>query len=228
MKRILITIVFFASFICMLNAQNKEDRRYIDVTGTAELKVIPDEIYLSISLNEKDVKNRRSLSSLEKDVVSVLRKLNIPVKNLSISGANSKLEKAFWTGTKIYTRKNYVLKLTSANDIGKVLQNLEAKGISNINLIRVDNSQIEKYREEVKINAMKAAKAKADYLLNAIGEQTGKPIFIQERNYRPSYYRNSSMELMSASPMAKGAPSYQLNFEKMVLTYEIFARFEIQ
>ncbi len=228
MKKVLVLIVLFTSFMYVVNAQNKEERRYIEVTGKAELKVVPDEIYLSITLNEKDTKDRRSLAELEKDLIKVLRKTNIPVENLSISGANSKLEKAFWTGKKIYARKNYILKLTSANNIGRLLKELEARKIANVNLFRVDNSQMEKYRKEVKIKAMKAAKDKADYLLQAIGERTGKPIFIQERNYNRGYYSNTAMELRGAAPMMKsGQPDYQLDFQKMTLNYEIFARFEI-
>ncbi len=227
MKKILIVVALFTAFIYGVNAQQKEEQKpYIEVTGSAELKVVPDEIYLSILLNEKDVKDRRSVASLEKDLVAVLRNLHIPVENLSISGANSKLEKAFWTGKRIYARKNYILKLTSANDIGQVLRDLEAKGISNVNLSHVDNSQMEKYRKEVKIKAMKAAKEKADYLLNAIGEKTGKPLLIQERNYRSSYYANAPMAMRMRSK-SNGVRDYSLDFQEMVLTYEIFARFEI-
>ncbi len=227
MKKILILVALCTAFIYGVNAQQKEEQKpYIEVTGSAELKVVPDEIYLSILLNEKDVKDRRSVASLEKDLVAVLRNLHIPVENLSISGANSKLEKAFWTGKRIYARKNYILKLTSANDIGQVLRDLEAKGISNVNLHHTDNSEIQKYRKEVKINAIKAAKAKADYLLNAIGEKTGKPIYIQERNYQHYYGRSNAM-LQSSVSMKTRAVDYQLDFKEMTLHYEIFARFEI-
>lgn len=227
MKKILVIILTLTCLSYIVNAQNKEDRRYIEVTGLAELKVVPNEIYLSIALNEKDVKDRRSLDELEADVVAALRKLNIPTENLSISGANSKLEKAFWTGKKIYARKNYILKLSDANSIGKVLRELENKGISNVNLARVDNSEMEKYRKEVKIMAIKAAKDKADYLLNAIGEQTGKPIYIQERNYQ-SYYRAPNIMLRGKNmAMDAETANYELDFEELTLKYEIFARFEI-
>lgn len=225
MKKILVIILVIIGLGYTIKAQNKDDRRYIEVTGSAELQVTPDEIYLSIALNEKDMKDRRSLDELEADVVAVLRRLSIPTENLSIAGANSKLEKAFWTGKKIYARKNYVLKLNNATNIGQVLRELENKGISNVNLLRVDNSEMEKYRKEVKIMAIKAAKDKADYLLNAIGEQTGKPIYIQERNNHP-YYKNSNMIKMRGQSIVESA-NYQLDFEKMILKYEVFARFEI-
>ncbi len=89
----------------------------------------------------------------------------------------------------------------------------------------MDNSEIEKYRKEVKIKAMKAAKDKADYLLNAIGERTGKPIYIQERSYQPYYRGRSNMMVKSAGYSAEA--DYQLDFQKMTLRYEVFARFEI-
>lgn len=227
MKKFFLTLLVFTTLFYTMQAQNKEDRRYIEVTGAAELKVVPDEIYLSISLNEKDTKDRHSLDEMEREMIAVLRKLNIPTENLSISGADSNLEKAFWTGKKIYARKTYILKLTDANSIGQVLRELEKKGISNVNLARVDNSQMEKYRKEVKILAMKAAKDKADYLLHAIGEQTGKPIFIQERNYRPPFYRQTNMMMKAEDSIEAASESYQLDFQEMTVKCEIFSRFEI-
>ncbi|PVX50040.1 hypothetical protein C7377_1686 [Balneicella halophila] len=227
MKRIAILILLLTSLAFNMNAQTQDNKNYIEVTGDAELKVTPDEIYLSIALNEKDVKDRRSLDELEGDVIAVMRKLNIPTDNLSIAGANSDMERAFWTGKKIYARKNYILKLTNANIIGQLLRELEKKGISNVNLARVDNSQMEKYRKEVKIMAMKAAKDKANYLLEAIGEKVGKPLLIQERNYRPPFYRNTSNVMMMKSADANGRKNYELDFQDLTLKYEIFARFEI-
>lgn len=228
MKKILFIILLITGISSVANAQQQEEKRhYIEVTGDAELKIIPDEIYLSIALNEKNTKDRRSLDELERDVIEVLRKLNIPTENLSISGANSDMERAFWTGKKIYARKSYILKLTKANDIGQVLRELENKGISNVDLARVDNSQMEKYRKEVKIMAMKAAKEKAEYLLNAIGEKAGKPFLIQERNYSP-FYQNRSNIMMMKSNSTEENVNYNLEFQEMVLKYEIFARFEIE
>lgn len=224
---ILLIIVLTTFFLSPMEAQDKNQYRYIEVTGTAELEVIPNEIYLSVQLNEADWKNRRSLEQLEQDMVNAIRKLGIPTENLSISDANSKLEKEFWSGKQIYGRKDYVLKLTEADKIGQVMRELEQKKIANVNLLKVDHSDMDKFKKEVKILAMKNAKEKADYLLEAIGEKTAKPIYIQERNYSPPTYR-SNMYMAKSVDAAEYKKDYTIEFQEMKLTYEIVARFEIE
>jgi uncharacterized protein YggE len=100
----------------------------------------------------------------------------------------------------------------------------------NANISRVAHSEIEKYRKEVKIIAVKAAKEKAGYLLEAIGETVGKPLMIQEResyNEMPeANYRMKTLSEMADNEMAlEELP--ELSFQKIKLKYSVFARFEI-
>ena len=64
-------------------------------------------------------------------------------------------------------------------EVEKVIE-LENIGISNVTIDRLDNSNIRKFRKEVKIDAIKAAKEKAESLATAIGQSTGRAIYIQE------------------------------------------------
>lgn len=227
MQKIIFIVLTLILCSYTVNADTNKPRRYIEVTGIAELEVVPDEIYLSITLNEADHKDRRSIDRMERDLVNVIQSLGISTEDLTIAGANSKLVKAFWSGKKIYSRKDYILKLTEAQTIGELLEELERKKIANVHIQRLAHSKIDTFRKRVKIMAIKAAKDKADYLLQAIGEHTGHPIFIQERNnYNPPMYaRNVSYAMKNER--VKIAPKYKLEFQEMKLKYEVFARFEI-
>ena len=71
MKINLIIIALFAICIAVNSqtmAKNFIDQPYIEVTGKAELEVVPDEIYLTIVIDEKDNKAKQSLEELEKSV----------------------------------------------------------------------------------------------------------------------------------------------------------------
>ena len=46
------------------NQKNFIDQPYLEVTGKAELEVTPDEIYLSIRINEGDNKAKQSVEEL--------------------------------------------------------------------------------------------------------------------------------------------------------------------
>jgi len=62
-----------------------------------------------------------------------------------------------------------------------VFQQLDKLEITDAFIAKVNHSKLDSLNKEVKILAIKAAKNKADYLLTAIGEQTGKPLIVEER-----------------------------------------------
>jgi uncharacterized protein len=71
----------------------KDVVKRIEVTGTAELEVIPDELYFSISLREyfKDEKNQRDkvgMETLEKQLIEAVKAAGLPKENLSVSGTS--------------------------------------------------------------------------------------------------------------------------------------------
>ena len=63
-------------------AQDFSKSPFIEVTGKAEKYVAPDEISLSIVINEKDYAKKQSLESLEKEMLAALKKwASIPRSN---------------------------------------------------------------------------------------------------------------------------------------------------
>jgi len=121
------------------------------------------------------------------------------------------------------------------SDIEKILRpgewTIQVEAL-NADIARVTHSEIEKYRREVKILAVKAAKEKAGYLLDAIGESVGKPLMIQERETYDDImpvanYRMKTMAVMEDSQMAEEVLP-ELTFQKIKLKYSVFARFEIK
>jgi len=80
----------------------------------------------------------------------------------------------------IVLMKEYQLKLSDSKTVGKVFTELQKIGISNISIDKLNNSNIEKYRQEVKINAIKSAQEKAKSLTNAINQEIGKALYIKE------------------------------------------------
>lgn len=76
---------------------------------------------------------------------------------------------------------------------------------------------------------MKATKEKASYLLEAIGEKVGKPLYIQEREtYEPEVLpmiRGVSNFKMMDADMPEELP--EISFKKIKLKYKVFARFAI-
>lgn len=184
-KIILAAALLMAASVFGYRAQAQEmDCRkvnYIEVSGKAEKEITPDEIYLQIIINEKDYKNR-TLSEVEKSMLRELSKLKIDVKkDLAIKDIASNFKKYFIKGNDPKLSKEYQLLVHDARTTGQVILAMENAGISRISIDRVENSRIEEYKNEVKIEAMKNAKSKAELLTGAIGQKIGKAIYINEQ-----------------------------------------------
>lgn len=133
-------ILYSLTGLAQTGEKNFIDQNYIEVTGTAEMEIVPDEIYLKIVISEKD-KGKKSVEQQEKVLVAVLEKLGIDVrKSLVIKDLSSNFKDYFLKRTAIQTEKEYQLCLQGAEKIGPLLADLEAAGISNITVDRVDHS----------------------------------------------------------------------------------------
>jgi uncharacterized protein YggE len=72
------------------------------------------------------------------------------------------------------------LQLATAEQVTKVTQELQGMHLGELAITKTEYSKIESLQKEVRIAAIKAAKEKADYLLQALGEQADRPLEIQE------------------------------------------------
>jgi len=82
------------------------------------------------------------------------------------------------------------------------------------------------YRKQVKIEALKAAKVKAAYLLESLGKQVGDAISITEIIEDNGFLRSQSAT--SNTIMASPDNTSVDNIKKIKLRYEMRAKFEIK
>ena len=88
MKRLFVLIAAVLS--CGLaSAQNTGNQNYIEVNGKAEMEVVPDEIYIAITINEKDNKGKVSIDQQEKAMFRSLKSLGIDLETDSMDDGYS-------------------------------------------------------------------------------------------------------------------------------------------
>jgi uncharacterized protein YggE len=209
-----------------------EEKPYIEVTGTAETEVIPDEIFVRIVVRERSV-NKKSItvSEQEEKLKAALKNLKIDLKNLSLADANADFVRVDWRKKGVITQKTYSLKLGNANILGLVFQELDNLEITDAIVSHVQHSKIDSLRKEVKIKAIKAAKSKADYLLNAIGEKTGKALIVRENDvqYQPTWAMANVRTLQYKSlDNENSEPEESIDFKKIKVESSIYVKFGIQ
>lgn len=215
-------------------AQNPvaDEKPYIEVNGTGEMEVIPDEIYVAITLKEKSSNKKTiSIEEQEQNLKNALKNLKVDLKNLSLAGANADLVRIEWRKKGVITQKQYSLKLGNATMLGQVFTELDKLEITDAYVSHVQHSKIDSLRRVVKIMAIKAAKNKADYLLTAIGEKTGKALIVRENDV--AYH--SPVWTMANARMDKleSNSSYEnyndpIDFKKIKVESSIYVKFAIQ
>ena len=236
MKRIFLILLTTFSLTCFSQTGTKNfiDQNYIEVTGKAEMEIVPNEIYLKILINEKDFKGNKSLDEIEKSMTDKLSKIGIDIsKKLAIKDMTSNFRNYWLRNSSINSIKEYQLVVENAKMTGQVFQGLESIGISNISIERIEHSDIQKFRTEVKINAIKAAKRKATFMANAIDQEIGKAIYIQELNsqiygaLRGRVAGLSNIVVRGYSSKLNEEQVPEIEFEKIKLEYSILVRFEM-
>ncbi|WP_203256364.1 SIMPL domain-containing protein [Hyunsoonleella ulvae] len=163
--------------------KNFIDQPYIDVTGTVETEIIPNEISLKIILDENDKKGKLSIEKQENQMILTLKTLGINVdKNLSVLDFNGVYHRKLLGNNEVIKNKHYQLIVNDGKTLGEVYEALDACDISNISIIKTSHTELEKFRRETKLKALKTAKEKANDYAETIGQTIGKALFIQEIN----------------------------------------------
>ncbi|MGB1038786.1 MAG: hypothetical protein ACPGYY_09090, partial [Bacteroidia bacterium] len=85
-KRLTSTTLFVVITL-MTMAQIVEQKPYIEITGTSEIKIVPNQIYMSITLQEHTDKSKKSIVELEKELVKALKSLGISPSKLVVADA---------------------------------------------------------------------------------------------------------------------------------------------
>ncbi|MCK7558994.1 SIMPL domain-containing protein [Chitinophaga sedimenti] len=182
----------------------------IEVTASAELEITPDELYFNISLREyfKTKTNKVDISTLEQQLQKAVQAAGIPKENFTIENAYGYNGVQWWkkkkpTTEEFLARKQYRLKLADLKKINGILAGVDEEGIESVNIASFNHSKMEEFRKQVKINAIKAAKTKAEYLAAAADEKLDGVLEIQEIP-TDSYADARPMVAFSNARMAAG------------------------
>lgn len=227
MKQINLTL-FFIALVFAGHAQMKSfiDQPYVEVAGSADTLVTPDEIYIKINISEKDTKNKTSVEELERKMFDALKAMGIDVeKNLTTSDLSSNFKTYFLKSKDIMKSKDYMLKVKDAVTATKVFIKLEDLGISNSSIDHVDYSKMEEMKNIMRTKAIENAKLRAIALTKPLQQGIGPAIFISDNEVYPirPLAREAKLNLYEASDSAQALP--QIDFEKIEVSSNVNAKF---
>lgn len=215
-------LIGFFTLGSFIHAQEVK-KNAIEVTGIAEMEVKPDEIIFNIGIKAD---NKNDLAENEKKLFEILKKNSVKNEDIDFKSMYQNI----YSKPKTFV-KSYQFKVNTKTEVTQLFEDLNQKWVSNINIAEVKNTKIADYKKAVKINALKAAKAKADYLLESIGKKTGNPLEIIEiEDYTsdailPAY---AQRKVSNIQMEAEATQDYSFdNIENIKLKYSIKTRYEI-
>ncbi|MBA9072351.1 hypothetical protein GGR22_000477 [Flavobacterium gossypii] len=229
----LITLLLLTSHNLLSQEKNFIDHPYIETTANSDTLVVPDNIYITIVLNESDSKNKKSTEELETTLEQTLKKLNINTqKDLSLLDYSSDFKKYFLKGQNILKSKNYSLLVHDAVIAGKVLAALENVGISNVEIAKTEYSKAEELVENLKSSAILKAKKYANKLANPIGQKVGKAIFISDTSSTPFNLQGqvAGIQIRGAASIYgnRATEPILIDFQKLKFETQVTVRFTLE
>ncbi|AXT19338.1 DUF541 domain-containing protein [Flavobacteriaceae bacterium AU392] len=230
-----VTLIIFLLLITISGysqTKNFIDQPYLETNASVDTLVVPDKIYLSILITEKDTKGKIAVEELEQKMNIKLKSLGIDTKEqLFLSDAASNFKRYFLKKKDVLKNKAYTLIVYDALTAGKVIVGLESIEISNINLIKTEFSKIEELKLELKQKAIIKAKTQAEMLLKPLNQKLGRAIHISDlSNYNNNQYlaRNKGYELNEFVVNGSINQPIDIEFQKIKIQSTIGIKFSIE
>lgn len=224
-----IGITFLMAFVTLQGfsqTKNFIDQPYLETTAIIDTLVVPDRIYLSITITEADTKGKISVEELENRMNTKLIALGIDTKKqLFLTDAASNFKKYFLKSKDVLKDKSYSLIVYDAVMAGNVLVGLESIDISNVQLVKTEYSKIEQLQLQLKQKAVAKAKLQGEYLLKPLNQNLGKAIYISDMNY--NVYRSEIADFKMRTMADQVSNPIDIDFEKIKIEGRINITFAI-
>ena len=232
MKKIFIGAFALRAFFVLMgfDAVAQEQRTQIpmvSVNGSAQIKALPDEIYLTIKLEESDTKGKVTLEEQRRNMFAALKRAGVDAeKQLTVVDMNS----SFYRRRGSLAATQYELKVATAEAVGKVFDELDKAGIPNVNVTRTASSNMEELRSEARKAAMVDAQKRARELAEAVGQSIGPCLEINDYTTTTQAVATRGKMMLANSAALDGATAEaepNIEFEQIVINYNISAKFKL-
>lgn len=180
-KLTLLAFLLSSTFLGNSQTKNFIDQPYIEVNGTADTLVTPNEIYIRILLSEKDTRDRVPIEELEQKMVAILKGFGLNTeKDLTTYDMTSNFKFYLLKSKEVIKTKLYTLKVTDAVTASQVFIKLEESDISNTSIDRVDHSDLDNLNNLMRTKAIVDAKERAIALAKPLNQTVGIAIYIAD------------------------------------------------
>jgi uncharacterized protein len=250
MKKLIIIVNIFL-LATTVNAQqaqptftNNPFPKTITVSGSAEMEIAPDEIYVNITLREyqKRGENKKDIETIKTTFLEICKAIGLPDSVISIfsfTGYNNYYSfKKRKKDPDMQSSITYQVKFKSSELMDKLVEKLDDEATQNFVIANTSHSKMTEFRRQLKIKAVQAAKDKGIYLTEAVGERLGEAITIIEPESNNNLYLASGLasnNVYSQTNLSfrdgsrnENETEQEIDFKKIKLRYEVSVIFALK
>lgn len=249
MKKIIPILVIACLFEAVVTqAQSFTNNPYpktISVSGTAEMEIVPDEIFVNITLTEyqKRGDHKTDLETIKTKFKETYRAIGIPDSLVSIASYSGSNYNYYWwrrkRNTEVFSTITYQVKFKTSWTMDALVDKLDDQATQNFSIVSVSHSKIQELKRQLKIKAVQEAKEKGGYLTEAVGEKLGETLTINEPTeerplppHHPYYARGAYDEYQSRAKLDSARmpndPVAEVDFKKIKLKFEVNVVFALK
>ena len=207
-----------------------DEGRYIEVSGTAEVEIVPDEIHYIIEMKEyfeeefdgkskpEDFATKVPLDVIEQQVRRVIKDAGVPADAVRTEEIGNTWRER---GMDFLVSKRLDITLSDFETIERIRKGLDTRGINAMYIGELKNKNMAEWQEKGRIEAIEAARNTAEYMASAAGCGLGRVMRIVEGNAA-----GRMLPAAQANVMASGASSAD-TYRTIKKTYTGIVRCEL-
>ncbi len=229
--------------------------RTINVSGEAEIRVVPDQVLISLTaesrgsdLSATQKKNDDTVKALvaygtdtlglkkeyiQTDYTTVTPAYRSCNYEDELSGRCNPLQIVYYS-----VRKGIQVRLTDLSRYEELVTQALQLGVTNVDNIQFITTELRKHRDSAREQAAKAAKEKAEAIAAVLGVKVGKPVTINTQNFSSYYWhgygggRNLNQMtqnvIQEATPPSGGEGEGALSLGQINISASVQVTFEIE
>lgn len=219
-------LLSFSLILIHVSLHGQSNNRTISVTGYASKVVVPDQIFVSLSIQEfLEGEQKVDIRQLEDRLFSVIRQLNMEDKDIQLDNLTGYTNYAYDGKAEFLLSKTYSIVFRSLDALIQFSNRLGEMGVTTINVNNFGHSKLKDYLKDLKVQALENAEQEAEEILKITGKKLGELISLDLNQSSNESYLFSSYDNWATSSFSEIKDS---GIRPVTLRYNLRAVYEIE
>ena len=198
------TFIILLTSLTAALAQYQQPPPQINVSGSAEIKVVPDEIRLRVAVESRNAALEEARLDNDTKIAAALaflKQAGMPDRDVKTDFISVQpdydRDRSRVTPVAYIIRKSIEIRLTNTVAFQAVVTGLLTNGVNFIENVDFRTTQLRQHRDQARLLAVRAAKEKAKALTDELGVKLGRPYNVNAADN--SAYLGSSSRFLNSS-----------------------------